>query len=113
MTITLSSLPTLVFVIVMICWFAFAGVFFFRRKPPSPPDKQRDGSSITGVVLQGLGFAIVWGLHRQAFTPFVSGNQTIVVAAALIAVLAAVGSVLLVMSAVKTLGKEWSITARL
>ena len=113
MTITFASLPTLVFTIVMICWFTFAGIFFFRRKPPSGPDKKRDGGSIIGVVLQGLAYGIVWGVHRTAFTPFVSGSQAMAVVAGLTAVVTAVCSVILVLAAVNTLGKEWSITARL
>lgn len=113
MTITFAFFPTLVFAIVMICWFAFAGIFFFRKKPPSAPDKERDGGSIIGVVLQALSYGIVWGVHRKAFTPFVSGSQMIAVAAGLMAVVAAVGSVILIMAAVNTLGKEWSVTARL
>jgi len=34
-------------------------------------------------------------------------------AAGLVAVVAAVGSVLLIKAAIKTLGKEWSVTARM
>ncbi len=106
-------MPTLVFVIVMLCWFVFAGVFFLRKKPPSPPDRKRDPGSLVGVALQGMSYAIVWGVHRTVFTPIVSGNGPIALAAGMLATLAAIGSVWLVMSAVKTLGKEWSITARL
>jgi protein-S-isoprenylcysteine O-methyltransferase Ste14 len=47
------------------------------------------------------------------FTPFVSGSKAVEVAAGVLSVAAAVGSVWLIMSALKTLGKEWSLTARL
>jgi protein-S-isoprenylcysteine O-methyltransferase Ste14 len=113
MKITFELLPTLVFTIVMICWFAFGGIFVFRKKPESPPDQKRDLGSIIGVALQGLSYGIVWGVHREAFTPIVSGSEIFEVAAGIVAVLAAIGSVMLIMSAVKTLGKEWSLTARL
>ena len=66
-----------------------------------------------GVALQGLAFGLVWGVHRQTFTPLISSSQAISVVAGLTAIVAAVGSVLLIKAAVKTLGKEWSITARL
>ncbi len=105
-------LPILVFVVVMVCWFAFGGIFLFRRKPPSPPDQKRDPVSIAGLVLQGVSYGIVLGLRREAFTPF-SNSPAVSVVAAICAVMAAVGSVLLIMLAVKTLGKEWSVTARL
>jgi protein-S-isoprenylcysteine O-methyltransferase Ste14 len=111
--ITFAFLPTLVFAIVMLCWFLFAGGFALRKKPPSPPDQKRDPASLVGVALQGLSYAVVWGVHRPAFTPIASGGGPIAIAAAVLAVAAAIGSVWLVMSALKILGKEWSITARL
>lgn len=113
MRITFAFLPTLVFVMVMLCWFAFAGVFLLRKKPPSPPDQKRERGSLIGVALQGMSYGIVWGVHREAFTPIVSGSEPVAIAASVLAILAAVGSVWLITNAVRTLGKEWSITARL
>ena len=113
MTITFEFLPTLVFVIVMLSWFTFAGVFFLRRKPPSPPDKKREPGSLLGLALQGISYAIVWGIQREWFTPIVPIGKAVTIAASLLAVVAAIGSVWLVTAAVKTLGKEWSLTARL
>ena len=97
----------------MICWFVFAGVFLLRKKPPSPPDQKRDRGSLIGVALQVMSYGIVWGVHRTAFTPIVSGNRPIAIAAGVLAIVAAIGSVWLFTTALKTLGKEWSITARL
>lgn len=116
MRITFDFLPTLVFAIVMVCWFVFAGIFVFRKKPPSPPDQKRERGSLIGVAVQGISFGIVWGVHREAFTPVVSGSEwskPVALAAGMLAILAAVSSVWLVTTAVKTLGKEWSLTARL
>ena len=110
---TLQFFPTLVFVIVMICWFVFAGSFLLRKKSPSPPDQKREPGSLFGVALQGVSYAIVWGVHRTMFTPFVSHSESLAVAAGALAVIAAISSVWLTMSALKTLGKEWSLTARL
>jgi protein-S-isoprenylcysteine O-methyltransferase Ste14 len=113
MPITLELFPTIVFAIVMICWFAFAGIFIFRKTPPAAPDKKKDSGSIAGVALQGLSYAIVWTAHRNAFSPIVSARAWIGVVVGTLAIATAVGSVSLIMSAVKTLGKEWSITARM
>lgn len=110
---TLEFLPTIVFVIVMLCWFAFAAVFIFRKKPPSAPDQKRDRSSIPGVALQAVAYAIVWSIRRPFLSPLVAGVQWLELVAAVVAIVAAAGSVLLIMSAVQTLGKEWSITARM
>ena len=109
-------LPTIVFVMVMICWFVFAGFFIFRKKPPAPPDQKREPGSLIGVALQGVSYGLVWGVHREYFTPIVFGNELrelISIAASVLAILAAIGSVWLITAAVKTLGKEWSLTARL
>lgn len=110
---TFEFLPTLVFVVVMISWVVFASVFLLRKKPPSPPDQKRDRGSLIGVALQGMSYAVIWGIHRPAFTPIVSSNRLIAVLAGVVAIMAAIGSVWLIMSAIKTLGKEWSLTARL
>lgn len=112
MSITFQFLPTLVFVVVMLCWFAFAGVFLSWKKPPSPPDRKRKPASLTGVVLQGLSYGIVWSVHRQSFTPIISDSKPVAVATGILAISFAVGSVWLVKSAIRTLGKEWSLTAR-
>lgn len=110
---TFQFLPTLVFVVVMLCWIAFAGTFLLRKEPPSPPDQKREPGSLFGVALQGLSYLIVGGLHRRLFTPLVSGSEPLALAASVVAVVAAVSSVWLIMTALKMLGKEWSLTARL
>jgi protein-S-isoprenylcysteine O-methyltransferase Ste14 len=110
---TFEFLPTLVFVIVMVCWFAFVAIFLLRKKPPSPPDQKRESGSLFGVALQGVSYGIVWGVHRTAFTPIISGSEPIAIATSVLAITAAISSVWLIMTAVKTLGKEWSLTARL
>ena len=112
MTVSLQFLPTLVFVVVMICWFVFAGVFLFRNRPPSPPDQKREPGSLFGVALQGVSYGLVWGIHRQLFTPIVP-VKPLASAASVLAIVIAIGSVWLLTTAVRTLGKEWSITARL
>ncbi|HAF23453.1 MAG TPA: hypothetical protein DCK93_11185 [Blastocatellia bacterium] len=112
MKVTFEFLPTLVFAVVILSWFVFAGIFIFRKKPPNAPDRKSDRGSIVGVALQGLSYAIVWSGRRQVFTPVISGNMVVEIATSALAILAAVGSVLLILGAVKSLGKEWSITAR-
>jgi protein-S-isoprenylcysteine O-methyltransferase Ste14 len=112
MKITFAPLATLVFVVVMLCWFTFAWIFIFRKQPTAARDRKRDRGSIIGFALQGLAYAIVWAVRRQPFTPIVAGIEWLELLSTVIAILVAIGSVLLIMSAVKTLGKEWSITAR-
>jgi protein-S-isoprenylcysteine O-methyltransferase Ste14 len=112
MKITFAPLATLVFVVVMLCWFTFAWIFIFRKQPTAARDRKRDRGSIIGFALQGLAYAIVWAVRRQPFTPIVAGIEWLELLSTVIAIVVAIGSVLLIMAAVKTLGKEWSITAR-
>jgi protein-S-isoprenylcysteine O-methyltransferase Ste14 len=110
---TLQFIPTLVSALVMICWFVFAGVFFFRKQAAAAPEKKRESASIPGVVLQCLSYAIVWSIRRPAFSPIAQFNHTMEIVIAVFTVVIACLSVGMVMAAVQTLGKEWSITARL
>lgn len=110
---TLEFLPTLVLAVVMLCWFAFGAIFVLRKQPPSAPDVKRDRSSIIGFALQALSYGMVLGARLEPFTLIISGSEPLAIIASIVAVLMAVSSVSLIMAAVKTLGREWSVTARL
>ncbi len=105
-------LPTLVFAIVMLCWFGFGWILLFHRKPASAADQTRDPSSHIGFFLQVLSYALVWFWRREAFTLVAPEHPAISIAVATVAVGAAVGSVWIIMAAIETLGEEWSLTAR-
>ena len=109
--LAIQILPAATFIIVVISWVAFAAIFFIQRRPQNPPDQKRNPRSIFGLVLQGLSFPIVWTIQRPFLTPIFNASL-LSVALSLFAIAGAVGSVVLVMAAVKTLGKEWSLTAR-
>lgn len=113
MSFTLQSIPMLVLVLVILCWLAFAGVFFFRKQPEAATEQKRETASIPGVLLQAAAFAIVWSVRRPMFSPVVSFGKTLEIILAVGTVAVACGSVGIVLAAVRTLGKEWSITARL
>ena len=112
MTIRFEFWPALAFVGVMASWFAFAAGFLFFKKPPSPPDKKRDPSSIFGIVLQGLSYLIVWTIRRAWFSPIVSVGKSIEIFLAILTMALAAGSVWLCISAIRTLGQQWSLAAR-
>lgn len=104
--------PVLAAGVVILCWFVFAGIFLFRRTPKAAPEQKRDNKSIVGLILQALSYAVVVLFHRAPFTPFNSGSRAAAVSLSLAAILTAVISISIIKAAVKTLGKEWSITAR-
>jgi protein-S-isoprenylcysteine O-methyltransferase Ste14 len=106
--------PTLAFGVVMASWFTFGAIFlvFLSKKPPSAPDRKRERTSIVGIALQGVGYALVWSIHRQPFTPIGSLGKLFEIAVAIVTVGLAVGSVWLISAAVRALGKQWSLAAR-
>ena len=72
----------------------------------------RDLASWAGMALQGVGFAIVWGANRSHdyFWPGMGlGGMTVL---AFATVTLAFGSAMLGLLAVRELGKQWSLTAR-
>ena len=104
--------PVLATAVVTLCWFVFAGIFLFRKTAKAPPEQKRDSKSIVGLILQALSFVVVCLFHRAPFTPISSGSRAVAVSLSLAAMIAAVASVSIVKAAVNTLGKEWSVTAR-
>lgn len=96
----------IVFVVVMLCWFVFAGVFIFRKKPPAAPEKKRDKAATYGIALEGIGYAIVWTFRRPMFTPIVSSGILFEICIGLLTMGLAIGSVWMVLAAVRTLGSN-------
>ena len=114
MVIRFEIWPALAFAVVMLSWLAFIVAFasFLGKKAPSAPDSKRERTSIVGIALQGVGYAIVWTLRRPPFTPIVSSSKIVEVALAVLTMALAIGSVWFVSAAVRTLGKQWSLAAR-
>jgi protein-S-isoprenylcysteine O-methyltransferase Ste14 len=112
MTIPVSTIYMVAFAVVTACWIGFILAFLLRPRPGANVDRKKDTSSISGVVIQAISFFIVFTFRRPRFTSPVHVGQYIDLAIAVAAVVIAVASVLLVVAAVRTLGREWSITAR-
>jgi protein-S-isoprenylcysteine O-methyltransferase Ste14 len=102
------------FAAVMICWFVFAGAFLLRKKPQKSPDAVNAPKSWVGIVMQGLSYAIVWPLHRWPwFSSFTGEYYCVNIAFQILAALISILSVILTMAAIRELGKQWSLEARL
>jgi len=100
---------------VMLCWFIFAGIFIFRKRPPKATEARRDPRATTGILLQMVGYALVWFQppHTEFLPPvaMLTGAPGVLFGIAAVALAAA--SVWLVAVAVRTLGKQWAVQARL
>jgi protein-S-isoprenylcysteine O-methyltransferase Ste14 len=103
------QLPT--FFAVLACWFAFAGVFLLRRRPPAVAQRVRGNRSVAGIVIVAVGYAVVWSARRRVGTSLVGFGPPLAYVLDAVAVAIAVGSVWLTMAAVKTLGKQWNVRA--
>jgi protein-S-isoprenylcysteine O-methyltransferase Ste14 len=112
MQIQLNLWPTLAFIAVVLSWVAFVLTFLFHKKPPSPPEQKRDPVSIAGIVFQGMSYAIIWIIRRHWFTPMFGSSKFLEIALTVVTMLLAFASVWFCAAAIRTLGKEWSLTAR-
>jgi len=74
---------------------------------------KRSPASLASMALQGLGFAIAWGWHRPVGSTLLGVRREWELAVAVGAALLAVASGLFGVWAVRTLGKQWSLVARL
>ena len=99
------------FYAVTFCWFAFAAIFLFRKRPPAQAESIRDRRALWPIALQAIAYAAVWAVHRHPASPFFTPAWTPFVG--ILAVLLAAASVGLVLISVRTLGGQWAIAARL
>ena len=98
---------------VVLLWLGFAGIFLTRKKPDTTPDKVKAPRSWVGLILQSLSYPMVWVFRRSpVFSPIVAGQYVLNIIFQVFAVLLAIWSVWIVMSAIKELGKQWSLQAR-
>lgn len=98
--------------LVLVGWLVLALAFLPRLRRPASAERGRDRSYVFGILLQAAGFALVWG-PRRAGGPFVPGMPvwlqvlfTLTIAGLVI------GADVLVHAAVRTLGRQWSLAAR-
>jgi protein-S-isoprenylcysteine O-methyltransferase Ste14 len=100
---------------VILSWIFFAGIFLFRKRPPKAPEAKRDRFASLGIFLQMCGYFLVW--FQPPGKPFLppvaalAGIAGIVFSVFTVAI--AAGSGWLIEAAVRTLGKQWALRARL
>src|SRR5262245_11373947 len=106
--------PTIVAAAVALSWLIAVTLMLAHKRPgDSQHETRRDRKSVLGIVIQGIGFAIIWSLWRKPFTPIVPLALPLELLIDIATIALAIGSIWLAISAVRTLGKEWSFAARL
>ena len=104
--------PFVVFAVVMLIWLAFVTVFLIHKRPPSGAERKRESSSMIGLGLQAAGYAVLWIFHRRYFSSIAEMSHLLEIIAGVFTCALGIGSVWLATRALKTLGKQWSIAAR-
>jgi len=92
-------------------WIAFGAIFIFRKKWSRDKTRKSDRASLVGIVVQTLSLFAVWMMSRRHYTILPLGFwfqflSTILVVAIVIV------SLWTMSAAVRVLGKQWSLQAR-
>ena len=106
-------MSALTFCAMLVGWFAFAGAMFTARRHPRQAERKRERSSVTGLVLQMLAYSAVWSVRRAWTAPLLGQTAVPPVLLCVLTMALIAGSVWIVVAAIRTLGKQWSLAARL
>jgi len=93
-------------------YLAFGAIFLFMRKRSRGKTRKADRSSVIAIFIQAGAFAIAWMIARKPFTPFLPVDWRAQYIVAALIVILALASLIFVAAAVRTLGKQWSLQAR-
>jgi len=113
MTLDTGTLATVGKFGVLTGWFGFVAGVLLRRRAPVAGERARDRGSLAGILIQAAGFAMVWGPRRPHGTPIVSMPLVTWLLLTGFAVALALGSAWLGAASIRTLGKQWSLQARI
>ncbi|MCA1552972.1 MAG: isoprenylcysteine carboxylmethyltransferase family protein [Chloroflexi bacterium] len=112
----LDPLWTTVFVVLSLGWALFWIAIVMRAlhtpAATEPRERKRDLFSTVGFILQGISYSLAFSIGRPYFSPLAPVSAPLDGLLALFTMALAVASSLLVAAAVHTLGRQWSITAR-
>lgn len=97
---------------VICCWIVFAVVFLVRRRRNATAERKRDNKALFGIVIAVLGYTIVWSFRRTDALLIAGGGPILGILFSVAAMVAALSSVWLILSAVNRLGKQWAVAAR-
>jgi len=109
----LSDMPVIAFrVCAVLGWLGLVVGFVGRPSATGGRTPRRAWGSLMGIAIQAVAVAIVWGWRRPGGTPFIPVYAMLDWLLVPVAVVFAVGADWLVIRAVRGLGRQWSLEAR-
>jgi protein-S-isoprenylcysteine O-methyltransferase Ste14 len=97
---------------VLVGWVAFALIVALRGRRRGGTVRTRHAASILGIVLVMAGFMVVGSMGRRPGIPIVPMRTALWAVLAVAVILLVPASLGLVWAAIRTLGKQWSMQAR-
>lgn len=94
-------------------WIIFGLVFICRRRPPTGAKVKRQPLSWVAIVFQAYAIGMVWLLERHVGQPLLDAGRWVFIATDAVVIVVFALSLWLVWVAVRRLGKQWSLEARL
>ena len=73
----------------------------------------RDRRAMIGIIIEAVGFAEIWSNKRTDPFLFVNGGDILATFISISGVLLAIFSAWMLVSAIRTLGKQWAVAARI
>jgi protein-S-isoprenylcysteine O-methyltransferase Ste14 len=93
-------------------WIAFGAIFIFRKKWARDKTRRSDQASIVGIFVQTLSLFAVWMMRRQHETSILPLGFWFQFLSTIIVIVLVVVSLWTMASALRVLGKQWSLQAR-
>jgi protein-S-isoprenylcysteine O-methyltransferase Ste14 len=95
-----------------ITWVLFGAIFLAGRKGAAANTARRDITSGVGFLLQMVAYTIVFAIARPRFSPIVPMPKTAEALLTALTIATGFASIWLCYAAVRTLGKQWALVAR-
>ena len=111
MKLSTDAIGLTTLVLVLPPWIGVGASLLFQKKREEPVEAKRAPAATWGIALQSLSFVLVWSLPRPNWWPFAASTVgEIVLGVAAVAL--TWGSAWLCVSAIRTLGRQWTYRAR-
>jgi protein-S-isoprenylcysteine O-methyltransferase Ste14 len=99
---------------VMAAWCVLAIAFVRPRSAAGGRSQTREPIAWAGTALQAVGFSCIWGARRDPLgAPMVPGYPILSAAIVLVSIAVAWTSAGMIIWAIRTLGRQWAVSARL